>query len=225
MDKHNSSPLSSTLSPASHLDPSKGSPFGDSAGQYPRPIRSLVVLIPECELDTANTARKVWELAQAFGGRIQFLGLCSDAGREPSLRRQLVTMSAMVADGNGSVYSKIEFGKNWMDAVKSNWHTGDVIVCFAEQHTGLMKKPLSQILEANLNATVHVLSGLYPPNPSRPNWLPGALMWAGSIGIIVGFFWLDVKITQMPQDWAHTVLLYLSLLLEVGLLWVWNSIF
>jgi len=187
--------------------------------------RSLVVLVPASELDTANTARKVWELAHTFEGRIQFLGLCSDASQELSLRRQLVTMSAMVADGNGSVDSKIVFGKNWLDVVKSNWHTGDVIVCFAEQHTGLMKKPLSQILEANLNATVHVLSGLYPPNPTRPNWLPGALIWAGSIGIIAGFFWLDVKITQMPQDWAHTILLYLSLLLEVGLIWVWNTLF
>jgi hypothetical protein len=134
-------------------------------------------------------------------------------------------MSAMVADGNGSVDSKIEFGRNWLGVVKSNWHTGDVIVCFAEQHTGLMKKPLSQILEANLNATVYVLSGLYPLNPSRPKWLPGAMTWAGSIGIIAGFFWLDVKIAQMPQDWAHTSLLYLSLLVEVGLIWVWNTFF
>jgi hypothetical protein len=131
----------------------------------------------------------------------------------------------MVADDHRSVESKVEFGKNWLNVVKSNWREGDEIVCFAEQHTGLMKKPLSQMLEANLNATVYVLSGLYLPDSSRPNWLPGAMAWAGSIGLLAGFFWLDVRIAQMPQDWAHTSLLYLSLLIEVLLIWAWNSIF
>lgn len=225
MDDHNANPPSSTLLPASHPEPSKGYPPGDSARQFPTPFRNLVILVSDCELDAVAAAQKIWELAQTYGGRIQFLGLCGDVGQEPSLRRQLVTMSAMVANGNGPVEFKVEFGKSWLELVKENWRTGDVIVCFAEQHIGLLKKPLSQILKTNMNATVHVISGLYPPHSSRPNWLPGAMAWAGSIGIIVCFFWFDVKITQLPQDWAHITLLYLSLLIEVGLIWVWNSLF
>ena len=134
-------------------------------------------------------------------------------------------MAALVADGNGSVDSKVEFGRNWPDVIKSNWREGDAIVCFAEQRTGFMKKPISQVLEAKLNATVYVLSGLYQPDSLHPKWLRGAIAWAGSIGIIAGFFWLEVEISQLPQDWTHTSLLYLSLFAEVGLIWVWNSLF
>jgi hypothetical protein len=225
MDKHDANPPSPAPFSASCLDPSKDTRLGESAGKYLKPPRRLIVLVPESELDTANTAQKVWELAHVFGGHVQFLGLCSDVQKEPTLRRQLVTLSAMVADGSKSIDTKIECGENWLSMVKGYWREGDEIVCFAEHRTGLMKKPLSQILEANLNATVYVLSGLYLPNSSRPNWLLGAMAWVGSIGILVGFFWLDVKIVQMPQDWVHTTLLYLSLFLEVGLIWVWNSLF
>jgi len=43
--------------------------------------------------------------------------------------------------------------------------------------------------------------------------------------IIGGFLWAEVKIVQLAQDWAHTSLLYVGIFLEIGLLWVWNSIF
>lgn len=220
MDKNDATLPPSTLLSASQPKLEKGLPFENSA-----PARTLVVLVPDCELDIVHVAQKVWELAYAFEGRIQFLGLCSDVRREPSLRRQLVSMSAMVANGSGSVGSKIDFGKNWLNFVKSNWREGDEIVCLAGHRTGLMNKELSQTLQDNLNATVYVLPGLFLPGSSLPNWLPSAIMWIGSIGLLALFFWLDVKIAQMPQDWAHTTLLYLSLILEVGLIWVWNNLF
>ncbi|MBI5842750.1 MAG: hypothetical protein HZB19_21880 [Chloroflexi bacterium] len=211
MNKLDSIPPTLSLSPASHFD--RG------------PARRLIVLVPESEADTANAARKIWELANALGSRVQFLGLSKDAASEPSLRRQMVTLSAMVGDGNVLVESKIEFGRDWLDMVKANWREGDVIACFAEQRAGLARRPLSQILESNLNATVYVLSGLCPPERSRSNRAFAAMAWTGSIGIILGFFWLQLKLTQLPQDWAHTSFLYLSILVEVGLIWMWNSLF
>jgi hypothetical protein len=81
------------------------------------------------------------------------------------------------------------------------------------------------LLESNLNAPVYVLDGLYPADLSRPNWLNTVLVWTGSIGIIAGFFGLQAKLIQMPGDWAHTVLLYLSIFVEVGAIWGWNSLF
>jgi len=211
MNKLDEIPQTLTLSPASHSDP--------------YPTRRLIVLVPDFEADTTNAARKIWELANAIGGRVQFLGLSKDMAREPSLRRQMVTLSAMVGDGNLSIESKIEFGRNWLDMVKSNWRAGDVVACFADQHTGFARRPLSQILESNLKTTVYVLSGVYQPEPSHSNWLLQVMLWAGSMGIIAGFFWAQVKLTELPQDWAHTSLLYLSLFAEVGLIWAWNSLF
>ena len=183
------------------------------------------MLVPESEVDSALTARKIWELANALESRVQFLGLSKDAEHEPSVRRQVVTLSAIVGDENIPVESKIEIGNDWLNAVKSEWHEGDVIVCYAEQRSGLTRRPLSQILESNLNATVYVLGGFHQEVHMRSSWIFNTLAWAGSIGIILGFFWLQSKLGQFSTDWAYSTLLYISLFAEAGSIWAWNSLF
>ena len=169
--------------------------------------------------------RRVWELANATGMCVQFLGLCNDASQEPSLRRQLVTISALVGDGRVRTESKVEMGANWIDAVKRNYQTGDMIVCFAEQRAGLLHKPLSQILQSNLKAPVYILSGLPAQNLPRANWLTQIMVWIGSFGIILGSTFLQFRITIYSQDWVQTTLLILSVIGEIWLIWGWNSLF
>jgi len=186
--------------------------------------RRLIVLVPD-DSDHSEMTRRIWELANATGTRVQFLGVCKDAAQEPSLRRGLVTMAALVQDGRVSTEAKVEIGTNWVDAVKRNLQAGDMIVCFAEQRAGLLHRPLSQILEANLDAPVYIISGLYPQRTSRSNWLYQIVAWIGSIGIIAGSFLLQIRLTSLPQDWAQTTLLILSVLVEVWLIGGWNSLF
>ena len=185
----------------------------------------MIVLIADAEADYTPTIHRLWELANAFGGRIQFLGLCRDAAEEPRLRRELVTLSALAQNGKVTAEVKIEFGNNWLKAVKSNWEEGDMIVCYSDERVGLLQRPLSQILEADLHATVYMFSEFQSTEHARANWLSNAVAWAGSLGIIGGFLWAQVKLTQLPQDWSHTALLYLSIFAEVGLIWLWNSLF
>ena len=211
MNKLDVSPPTLTVSPAS---------FSDL-----QPVRRLIVLVPESEVDSALTARKIWELANALESRVQFLGLSKDAELEPSVRRQVVTLSAMVGDENIPVESKIEIGNDWLNAVKSEWHEGDVIVCYAEHRSGLTRRPLSQILESNLNATVYVLGGFHQDVHMHASWIFNTLAWAGSIAIILGFFWLQSKLGQFSTDWAYSTLLYISLIAEAGSIWAWNSLF
>jgi hypothetical protein len=187
--------------------------------------RSLIVLVPEAETDIAGMARKVWELANALGSRVEFLGLCKDETHEPALRRQMIALSTMVEDGRLSVEWKIGYGSNWLDLVKANWQTGDVIACFAEQHVGFSKRPLGQILESKLGAVVYVLSGFYRTDDQHLAWLSNAIMWAGSLGIIGGFLWMQSWLVQLPHDWAHTSLLYVSVFIEIGIIVFWNSLF
>lgn len=197
-----------------------------SSFSNPCPARRLIVLVPESKVDTAFTARKIWELANALERRVQLLGLSKDAAHEPGVRRQLVNLSAMVGSDNIFVDSKIELGNDWLSVVNSEWREGDVIVCFAEQRSGIARRPLSQILESNLNATVYILAGLHQQEERlRSNWMFNVMSWAGSIGIILGFFWLQSKLTQVSTDWAYSALLYISLFAEVGLIWAWNNLF
>jgi|SRR4026207_22376 hypothetical protein len=188
------------------------------------PAHRLIVLVPDADLDYAAATRRVWELANELGAHIQFIGLCKDVVQESSLRRQLVTMTAMVQDGNTSAKAKIEFGNNWVNVVKSNWQVGDMIVCFAERHAGLLYGPLSQILESNLNFPVYILSGLYLQK-SKSNWLSQVMVWSGFIGIIICFCMLQLKIVQLPEGGFQNILLILSIIPEFWLIWIWNKLF
>ena len=190
----------------------------------PEPAHRLIVLVPDMGSDYIPAIRKIWELAKAQHARVQFLGLCRDAAKEPSLHRQLVTMSALVGDDEVFAESKVEIGTSWVDVIKRNSQTGDMIVCFEEQRAGLLHRPLSQILETNLRFPVYILSGLYPQK-STPNWLSKIIVWSGSIGIIIGFYILQMKITQLPKDWFQNALLIFSIILEFSLIWIWDSLF
>ena len=188
--------------------------------------RRLIILIPDFEADTAYTARKIRELANALESRVHFLGLSQDAAHEPGIRRQLVNLSAMVEDKNIPVESKVEIGNNWLNVVKPVWHEGDVIICFAGQRSGFAHKPLNQILVSNLNAMVYVFDSPHQQEKRlHSTWILDAMAWAGSLGIILGFFWLQSILIHSPADWTHTLLFYISLFVEAGLIWAWNSIF
>ena len=190
-----------------------------------QPARRLIVLVPEPEMDATFMARKIWELANTLECGIQFLGLSKDAAHEPGVRRQIVTLSAMVGSEDISVETKIAIGNDWLSVVRSNWREGDVIVCFTGQSSGLARRPLNQMLESNLNATVYVLSDIQSQEERPHSWVVNAMAWAGSIGIIIGFFWLQAKLIQFPKEWAYTALLYISLFAEAGSIYAWNSLF
>ncbi len=190
-----------------------------------QPVRRLIVLVPESELDLAIAARRIKELAGALEDCVLLLGLSSDATNEPSLRRQLVALSAMVVDKRILVETKTEVGIHWLSVVKSEWQPGDAIACFSAPYPGFSRKPLHQILESNLNSTVYVLAGArQQERHSVSRRAADAVAWIGSIGIIFGFLLLQIKIAQFPQDWAHTLLLYISLFAEVGAIWMWNRL-
>jgi len=134
-------------------------------------------------------------------------------------------MSAIVNYGNVSAESEVAFGNNWVTAVKSRFQAGDVVVCLAEQRAGLLQRPLSQILQSDLKVPLYVLSGLYPPSDTRSNWPAQAVAWLGSLVIIIGFFVVQARIDLRAQDWTQTILMLLSIAVEVWLVWVWNSLF
>lgn len=184
----------------------------------------FIVLIPPDSNYTA-AARRIWELATTTGRNVRLLGMCKDTAQEPALHRDLITMSAMIDDAKIRVDARVQVGTNWADIVKQNYQTGDMIVCLAEQRTGLLHRPLSQILQSNFNIPVYFLSGLPPQNPSDSNRLSQIVAWAGSIGIILAAIILQIRITSLAQDWFQTVLLILSVVAEAWLIGVWNSLF
>jgi hypothetical protein len=151
--------------------------------------------------------------------------MCLDVIEEPILRRQLVTLAAAVQDNKVHTDIRIEHENDWIDKVKAILRPGDTLVCVAEQQAGMKHIPLSQVLTSNFEAPVHILYGLnLPQKTARTSFLSQVVSWSGLIGILLGFFWVQVKIEQLPKDWAHTALFYISVGVEIGLLWLWNSL-
>ncbi len=186
--------------------------------------RRLLVLIPDADVDLALVASRAWEIASASGAQVRFLGLCSDAAREASLRRRLATLSALVNDGGVSADTEIIQGSDWVKAVRSRWQAGDRVVCLAEQRAGLLQRPLSQMLASDLDVPLTILSGLTPPVSERPKWQSQVAVWTGLAVIIIGFFLLQARIYQTAGGWA-TILMLGSLAVEYWLVWLWNSLF
>jgi len=199
------------------------SPFTHATEVETLSTQRLLVLVPS-DTDYSAATRRIWELANATGMHVRLLTLCKDAAEEQSLHRKLIGMESLLQDGKVCVESKMMIGTNWVLAVKNMYEEGDIIVCFAEQRTGLWQRPLSQILESNIKATLYVLS-----NPSsqrnRSNEHSSAISWLGFIGIILGFGLLQTKVLQLPESSLQSILLILSILPEFWLIWIWNSLF
>jgi hypothetical protein len=211
MTKLDSIPPSLTQSIPSHFD--RGA------------TNRLIVLVPAEAGDYPSQSHRIWELARSSGLHVLILSLCNDAYEESQIRRQLIMMSAIIGDANICTDIRIEYGNDWVRWVKSIYKSGDVIACYAGQRVGLMQKLLHEVLQSQLEAPVFILSADRPINNSKPKLLSQISFWSGALAIMGGFLWLEMKMVQLPQDWAHNVLLYLCVVVEIGMLLLWNSIF
>jgi hypothetical protein len=220
MNKHDPSSPALAHSTTSHFDPSM---FPSIVGQRHGTAHRLVVLIPAAS-DYTAAIRRISELATESGAQVFFIGLCKNTAHEMSLRRELITLAALLRDAKVSAQASVEIGTNWIDALKNNYRVGDVIVCFADHQPGLLQKPFSQILESNFNIPVYILSGLYPKK-HESSVLSQLVAWSGFIGFIICFGALQAQLIQFPGGWLQNVLLILSIILEFWLILVWNNLF
>lgn len=183
----------------------------------------LIVLVPP-DSDSSSFTRWLCKLAIETNADIQLLGVCNDANQELALRRDLVTVAALIRDARVYVETKVEVGTDWLAAVKRSYEKGDMIVCIADQSVGVRRRPLSHLLESTFQAPICILSET-KVRPFESDALSQVISWSGFLGIIIGFFFLQVKIAQLPDDWFQTFLFSLTLIPELGLILLWNSMF
>ena len=183
----------------------------------------LILLVPANTTGSTIT-RRICRLANDTESSIWLLGLYSDPTEELALRRELATMCALIREAKVFVVSTIERGTNWVEAIKHVYRSGDMIVCLADQTTGIRKKPLSQILESNFHAPIYILSETRKTGPSSKA-ASQITAWTGLLGIIVGFFLVQARIIELANGGFQTLLLLLVLIPEFWLIKVWNTLF
>lgn len=199
--------------------------FTVASDSGPLPAHRLIVLVPISEIHTPDLEHQIWRIARSLHLNVLLVGLYADYDEYVPLRHKLVKMAAIIKDPNVSTDILIEQEKDWVGLVRRTWRTGDVVACYADQKTGLMRKPLDQVLKSRLGMTIYTLSDYQPIRKSYSTLTSQMLLWLGTLAIAGGFLWAEVKIINMPQDWAHTMLIYACILVEFPLIFLWNSLF
>ena len=186
------------------------------------PVHRLVVLIPNLDVDEAELAREIWRLAFPPELAVLLLGLCQNVTEEPRARRRLVTIAALTRDQRVPVKVQLEFGRNWIGKLKAVLEAGDIVVCHAEQRTGIWRQPLELAL-ARLNIPMLSLKGFISPIYKSSSFLRESVFWLVSIAVLFVFFLFQIQILRISEEWVRDTVLSLSVLIEFGLVWVWSS--
>jgi hypothetical protein len=190
-----------------------------------RPACQLIVLFPASAPVNPDQANRIWEIARSERANVLLLSLTNDIEEEYQVRRKLISLAAIIRYPGVSADIRVEHGSNWVRQVERIRQAGDILACFEGHKVGLLHKCLDQVLESKLDVPIYLLKGYQPAtNPSPAFWSKVAL-WLGSFLIIGGFLWAEATIVELPQDWGHTVLVYLIALILFVSLWFWNSLF
>lgn len=179
----------------------------------------LVVLIPEVVCTDTELARRIWLLASPRGLPVLYLGLVDDDRLEMEAKRHLATLASLTQDRRTRVDSLVLFERNGLRALQQTLRPGDLMICTATPPDD------ATALASTVGAPVYRISGpsLHPPGdpPRRSRQI---LLDASAVLIIVGFFVLQLHITQLSRDWAYYLLMSLSVIAEGGSIWLWSRL-
>ena len=183
----------------------------------------LIVVMPDIA-EEVSLAGRILELAGAHDLRVLLLGICPERAGELELRRKLVILAAFIGDQGLPVDIKVENGKDWLGKIAAVWDEGDLLACYAGEKFGRQRNSLSDVLSSDLDIPIYVLSGLDAPCRSGNSLLSQVVSWIGSIIVIAGFLWFQIKLGQPGNNAAYPVWLMVSVLAEIAVIWLWNSL-
>jgi len=206
--------------------PSPAASLADLTNPDIFPMR-LVILVPGQGLEAPALAQWLASPVSLQRPSILFLSVVQSLNEEPCARLQLSDLIALTSGFPVKVESDLILGRNWVDAVCEVWQPGDSVICYAEQTisiSGAARYPLWVALSNRLDASVFALTGFYRESLRRPRTRATEVAWWGvALALVAAFGVLQAWISQHVIGWAHQILLILSVLAEVGLLWIWNQ--
>lgn len=192
----------------------------------PVSVQRLIVLVPAGGIDEYALARRVWQLAAGSGLEVLYLALSHDAEQVSTQCRRLINLAALTTYPQVRVDTNVHTDKNWSQALRRTLQPGDLLVCLAEDSTTgfFRRQPLAKRLAADLSVPIYLLGDLLvkPATPSR-YWIREIAAWLVSIALIVSFYLIQVGIDQSYARPQSTILLVLSILVELYSLWKTNE--
>jgi hypothetical protein len=151
--------------------------------------------------------------------------LYENASQELVLRRQLTSIAAMV--NSAGIYTETEyiFGSDWIGAVQSRSQPGDMVACLANHRIERSNRSVSDILQANIDLPIYILSSSYIRKNASRSWRSQFLFWSFSIATLIGFFLLQARLNRVTSGGLETALMLADTTLMLFTLWVWNNLF
>ena len=185
----------------------------------------LVIPLLDADIENSQLAQRIYRLAISMHSHVLLIGISPNHFEEASVRRQLVALAADIQERNVYVDTLILGGVSWMKKMEEIISPGDMIVIQAKEELSTEGRSRSHNFASRFQAPIYILSALKLPRSKHHGILSQFIIWLVAIGIMAGFFLIQVKIGLLPKDWAHTTLLGVSVLIEFGLIMVWNSMF
>jgi hypothetical protein len=179
-------------------------------------VRRVLVLVPDKALDETKLLVKIRSNIPGNAAEMIFLGMTNG---QPATLARYRRLGSLVAKARSYIvaYERLLPGGDWAEVVRKVSRPDDLImVCIVDS------RGVEQTL-ASLGLPVFAMTGLRPPLVRR---LLGAL--ARVVYEIVpflimgGFFWLQVQTANQTHGITTTILTILSVLVEIGLLYIWS---
>jgi hypothetical protein len=182
-------------------------------------IRRLVVLIPPGDIDEQSVARRVYQLASGSRNNVLYLAMDPEGEQSPFQRRQLASLASLTTGKD--VYSEVKLcvEKTWFQALEKILAPGDLLVCLAD-HTVFnyffLRRKLGERLAGQVTVPVYLVNGLKVGRaPQTQRILIEAEAWISFFVLLGSFFVLQAGIQRSTEKPLTTILLCLSILVEV----------
>jgi hypothetical protein len=180
----------------------------DSATIAPAPIRRLIVLLPNADINEALFARALWTLAAHNGAEIHIVAMVDDWADEGRVRLRVALLAALSRESGIEPCTRFETDTDWIRIVRRLYTPGDVVVCHAEQRASsgvrnftIEFKPLSTFIAA-LRIPVCELQGVIRHQP-RMTLKRAIRVWVLPLLVIVASLVLEVLFIRWARDWVE----------------------
>jgi hypothetical protein len=191
------------------------------------PILRLVVLIPPGDIDEHSVTRRVYQLASGSRSNVLYLAMAPQDDQAPFQRRQLASLASLTTGKD--VYAEIKLctEKTWLQALKKILTPGDLLVCLADHPVFdyfFLRRKLGERLARHVTVPVYLVNGLKVGRAHHTQQVVKEIeAWTAFLVLLVSFSVLQVGIQRSTDKMVTTIMLCLSVLVEIYFLWKINE--
>jgi hypothetical protein len=183
----------------------------------------LVVLVPDVA-EAAVLAGRIHEVAKMRDGKALLVGVVSQSSAEAELRRRLTLLAAFLQDAGASVRFCVVHGPDWIPALQALIGEGDLLACCVVQSVPGAGEAWIEKLTTQFRRPVYAFMDPGSLESPKAGISRRLAPWLGSILIILGFFGLQVWLSQQGDGAAYTGILLVTVFVEIGLIWLLNGL-